>query len=87
MTFSDLVGNIVEVLQVLIYLIIGIAVLGFLWGLVGYLANSDSEEKRKDSINYMVAGIIGLLVMVGIWGIVNLILGTFGITGGIPQIS
>ncbi|HMO78675.1 MAG TPA: hypothetical protein PJ997_00615 [Candidatus Paceibacterota bacterium] len=66
--------------------IIAIALVVFLYGLVIYLTNSDSEEKRKESLRYIAAGIIGLFVMVSFWGIVSMVSGTFGFSFGIPII-
>lgn len=86
MTFSSIVSNIINLLDRVVILVIAIAVVWFLYGLVGYLANSGNEEKRKDSISYMINGIIGLFVMFAIWGIVYLITSFFGLSFGIPQI-
>ena len=86
MTFADIVANIINILEYVILAIIAIAVAGFMYGLVGYLANSGNEEKRKDSINYIIAGIVGLFVMFAIWGIVALVANSFGVGIGIPQI-
>jgi membrane protein DedA with SNARE-associated domain len=88
MSFAELISRIINILdRYVTSTIIALALLVFLWGLIGYLANSGNEEKRKDSINYIIAGLIGLFVMVAIWGIVELVTRTLGSPLGIPQIG
>lgn len=89
MTFASLVARFINIIQYVIPVIIGLGLLAFLYGLVVYLANGGNEEKRRESINYMVAGIIGLFIMFAVWGIVALLSATFtfGEPFGIPQIQ
>lgn len=60
-------------------LLIGLAVVAFIYGIVKYFLNPDNEEKRKNGKSYMLWGIIALFVMVSFWGIVNIFSSTFGI--------
>lgn len=60
-------------------LIIGIAGLVFIWGLVSYVTAGGDEEKKKTARDTMVYGIIVLFVMVSVWGLVNILVGTFGL--------
>jgi succinate dehydrogenase hydrophobic anchor subunit len=58
-----------------------IATLYFIWTVISYIRvkeAKDAEEKKKA----MLRGIIGLVVIVGIWGIVSIITRTFDIRGG-----
>ncbi|MFC1802244.1 hypothetical protein ACFLY7_02275 [Patescibacteria group bacterium] len=50
----------------------------FLWGIFEYVWGADNEEARKTGQQHMVWGVIGLFIMVGVVGLINLILGTFG---------
>lgn len=63
-------------------LLIGVAVVVFFWGIVKYVISGGDEEKRKQSRGVIVYGIIGLFVMVAIWGIIYFIGSTFGIQIG-----
>lgn len=57
------------------------ATLYFIWTVIGYIRAKeakDADEKKKA----MVRGIIGLFVIVAVWGIVKLIATTFGVTTG-----
>lgn len=50
----------------------------FLYGLVQYLLSPGNEEVHKKSKSIMLWGIIGLFIMVAVFGIMKLILSTFG---------
>lgn len=77
-----------DAFDVLVYLInssilalIGIATLLFMYGVVRYVIAQGDEKKIAEGRQYMLWGIIGLTVMVAIWGFVNLVINTiFGST-------
>lgn len=87
MTFSQIVSNILEILQQVVYLIVGLGVLVFLYGIFGYISNYSDEKKREESISYIIYGLLGLFVMVSVWGLVGILTGTFGFENAIPQIK
>jgi len=66
-----------------------VAFLVFVLGVARFIKASGNEKEVKDSKNLLIWGIIGLFVMVTIWGIVTFLKGEFGFTGGvgIPQIK
>ena len=67
-------------LSALVYIVIGIAMILFFWGIIKYvIAGSANEEGRRDGRNLIVYGIVGLFVMVAIWGLVYFVGGLLGI--------
>jgi uncharacterized membrane-anchored protein len=62
----------------LIPIVIGAAVLLFLFGILRFVFTTD-EEKRKQSRGFMVLGIVALAVMVSVWGLVRFLQSTFGL--------
>ena len=69
-SFSDLVNMLIGcIFSRLIYLIIALAVVVFLWGVFRFI-RSEGEEDRKTGREFMLWGIVGLFVMVSIWGLV-----------------
>lgn len=52
----------------------------FLWGLVVFLSNLDETGKRQEGLNHIIWGLVGMLIMVSIWGIIALIENTFGLS-------
>jgi len=61
----------------LVFVIMALATIFFLWGMMVFILNAGSEEKRSEGKKKMLWGIIILVVMVSIWGIVNLLSSVF----------
>lgn len=66
-----------DVLNPIIGTLIVLATVVFLWGIVRYLSAGGDTEKLKEARNFIVWGIIGLFVMVSVWGLVALLNNTF----------
>jgi len=59
----------------------------FLWGVVRYVTAGGDSEKVAEGRNLIIFGIIGLAVMVSVWGIVWLVADTFDLGGEpIPRV-
>ncbi len=56
-----------------------IAFVIFLWGVLEYLRNANSPEGRKKGQDHMIWGIIGFVIMIGVYGILTILTRTFGI--------
>ena len=76
---NTLMGRVVPIL-------IGLAVIAFLWGVLRYVFNAGSEEKRTEGRKFMIYSIIGIVVMVSVWGLVIFVQQSFGLgsNGGHP---
>ena len=66
-------------------IIIALAVLVFMWGIFQFVRASDNEDQRKEGRAYMLYGIIGIFVMISLWGFVRILTNTFDIPFGLPQ--
>jgi uncharacterized membrane protein YidH (DUF202 family) len=60
-------------------MLIGLAVIVFLWGVLKFVFNAGDEDKRKEGRQLMVWGIVGIVVMVSVWGLVAFVQNTFGV--------
>lgn len=80
MQIIGFIGLLISIInRALIPLIFAVAFLLFLWGILQFFfLNGENEEKRKEGRKFIIAGIIGFFIMMSIWGIVNLLLGSFG---------
>lgn len=67
------------IINPLIVLLFALAMVYFIYGLVRYLLSPDNEEVRKSSKEHMLWGIIGMFIMVSVFGILSIIMNTFGI--------
>lgn len=88
MTFADIVNNIINlVLNPLVALSIGVALLLFMWGIVKYVTAGGDSGKRGEGATMMTYGVIALFVMVAVWGLVNVVANTIGVgSGGVPNV-
>ncbi len=67
---------------VLIPLIFAISFITFLWGIYRhFISQGDSEDGQKKGRQLILYGLIGLAVMVSLWGLVNVVASTFGLVG------
>ena len=80
---GEYLGSIVGFINVrLIPFIFAIAFIVFIWGIFQYfIAGGANEEARDKGKQLVMWGIIAFVVMVSVWGIVNLLVGTFGFGG------
>ena len=91
-TLDGIAGGLLSVLNsIIIPLMIAIAVIIFFYGVVKYVLATGDDAARAQARSLMIYGVVGLFVMVSIWGLVGLLQGTFGIGGGgvidAPQVS
>lgn len=75
--FASLKDTIITILNGVTLLLIAFAVVLFLFGVIKYMTSGADEEKRKEARNTIIYGVIGLFVMVSVWGLVGLVGNTF----------
>jgi predicted membrane channel-forming protein YqfA (hemolysin III family) len=80
-TLTTLLCNIGNILNSVVPILVALGVVYFVWGVVSYVIASD-EEAKSAGRNRMIWGIIGLAVIVGMWGLVNILGKTFGLQNG-----
>lgn len=80
-TAFGIIQTIRNIFSWLIPLAITLGVFYFIWGVIQYIGGS-SEEAKSEGRNRMIWGIIGLFVVVSIWGLVGIIGNTFGVQQG-----
>jgi len=79
----DLFSMANRVLNSLVPLFIALAVVYFIWEVFRYAVAGD-EDKKKEAKTHIIWGIVGIFVMVSVWGLVNILQGTFGTAGVAP---
>lgn len=68
-----------QLFNAVVPVLIALGVLYFVWGVVQYVISSD-EEAKKAGRDRIIFGIIGLAVIIGLWGLVNFLRNTFGLS-------
>jgi len=74
-----------KIINILIPLAIAAGVLYFIWGVIQYITAKD-EESQGAARKTMISGIIGLFVIVAMWGLVSVLRNKFDL-GGNNQIN
>ena len=67
-----------DILNIIVPILIALGVVYFIWGVITYVI-SDDEEAKQAGRNRIIFGIIGLAVIIGLWGLVRILTRTFGV--------
>ena len=87
MTFAQFIGSgttgIIGIMNtVIVPVIFGLAFLVFIWGVVTrFFVHGGDETKRVEGREFVLWGILGMVVLLSVWGLVNILLSTLGIAG------
>jgi hypothetical protein len=69
---------------ILVPVLFAMAFIVFIWGAFStFILGANDEETKTRGKNLMLYGLIGFFVMVSIWGLVNILLGTFNTNNNI----
>lgn len=76
----DLINN------VAVPIVFALAFIVFIWGVfLRFIAGGQDEEKRKQGQQLMLWGIVGFFIMVSVWGLVNILIGTVDLNDRVPE--
>lgn len=80
LSFVDKISRINKViLNPLIGLMFAVALVVFLFGIFQMIAKSEDETARETGRRNIMYGVIGMVIMISVYGIIRIILGTFGL--------
>jgi len=65
-------------------LLMGFAVLMFVWYIIQYFIRPNGGESRKEAGEYLLYSVIGFFVILSFWGLVNILQNTFNLGYGAP---
>jgi len=75
---NDFLGKVVvQIINPLILLLAASAFVVFIWGVFEFIAHAGEETKRAEGKRAILWGLVGLAIIFGAYGIINLALGTF----------
>jgi hypothetical protein len=83
MPILDLFSFILDLInRIVVPLIFAAAFLVFVFGVAqAFIFNGGDPNKIKDGRKFALYGIIGFFLMLSVWGLVNILVGTFGFRG------
>ena len=68
------------ILNPLITLAFAVALLYFFWGIVEFINSETADKGRETGRKKIMYGLLGMFIMFSAYGLIRLVLGTFGIT-------
>ncbi len=77
LTLCSLINNIIGYLNQILFLMIGLAVVVFVYYVFKYFIQPN--EDRKQAGQYVMYSVIGFFVILSMWGLVNILQNTFGL--------
>ncbi|MFZ2049004.1 MAG: hypothetical protein WAV25_01780 [Minisyncoccia bacterium] len=80
--FDSFLSSVKGTVDKLIPFLVGLALLGFFWGLVKFIFNSNNDEGREEAKSMMIYAIIALFVMTAVWGLVGFLGTAIGVDQG-----
>lgn len=84
-TFAQFIGSsttgVVGILNTIVVpIILAFAFAVFIWGVVKFFfLNGGNEESRAEGRQFVLWGILGMVVLFSVWGFVNILLSTLGL--------
>jgi len=85
-TIGSIIENATAIVGSIVPLIIGLALVFYIYGLAQYILESGDVSKVAEGRNRMVWGTIAMFVIISVWGLVALLQATV-FTGGVNNIS
>lgn len=77
---QDLGGFIVGLINnVAVPVVFALAFIVFIWGVFKYFINGKDDTARKEGRNLMLYGLLGFFIMISVWGLVNILVGSVGL--------
>lgn len=76
-TFLNKINS--AILNPLIGLVFAVATIVFIYGLVEFIRSETADKAREAGKKKILYGLLGMFIMFSAYGLIHLILGTFGI--------
>jgi ABC-type phosphate transport system permease subunit len=77
----DLLKDVSQVIiNPIILLAFAVALLVLFWGIFQFISSETADAKRDEGKKKILWGVFGMFIMISAYGLIRLVLGTFGIT-------
>lgn len=89
---SELAPLISDYVNQFFLLIVGIAILTLAWHSFRFIISAGNEAERTKSRTYILWAVMGVFLIISVWGVVNLVSNTIGLDTSmdnvfVPQIT
>ena len=83
---KDIICMVQEILEMVVPLLVTLGIIYFVWGIITYVI-ADDEEAKSSGRNRIIWGLVGLAVIVSMWGLVRLLTETAGVNNQTDDID
>jgi hypothetical protein len=81
--FTNFIRQLLDFVEAAIPFVFALAFLVFIWGMFkAFILGGSDPEKQNEGKQLMLYAIVGFVIMVSLWGVVNLVIGVFGVNSG-----
>lgn len=81
-TLKDLIAVAAEYLDQILLLLMGVAVVMFVWYIIKYFIREN--DNHTEAAKYVMWSLIGFFAILSLWGMVNVVVLTFDLRSGSP---
>ena len=71
-TFAGLIATLIGIINKVIPVLVGLALVIFFWGLIQYIYESGDAHGHSRGRELIIWGLVALFIMVSVWGILAL---------------
>lgn len=67
------------ILNPIILLLFAVSTVYFIYGVINFIRLEAGDSKKKEALNAIIWGIVGMLVMFSAYGLISFVINTFGV--------
>lgn len=83
-TANDVIKTLIDIGNTVIEILIAFAVLWIIWNIIMFIVHADAPEERSIKGKAIIWGIVGLAIIMSIWGLVALLRNSFQLDNTVP---
>jgi flagellar basal body-associated protein FliL len=88
MTINEFLNKLnTAIINPLIVLVFAVATIVFVFGIVQFIKSETADKEREAGKKKIMYGLLGMFIMFSAYGLIHIVLGTFGIPGNSSYIS
>lgn len=71
---DKILSRIIEnIINPIIGLMFAFALVYFIWGVISFIHHSADPSKRKEGLDHIIWGLVGVFIMVSVYGLIRLV--------------
>ena len=82
---KDLTKRLAGIGDIVIYLLVALAVIFIVYNIVIYIVKGNDPKVKPEALKNAGWGILGLAIIVSLWGLVNIIISSFNTNNNTPN--